>query len=432
MARNSNSNRRGRAAAGSPSWLPKAVGAVALLAVVGIVAYLLIPKPDPDPDPDPIGNPNRPVAAAQKAALSIILDNSDSMKGYAQSADFINILADIEGISPDADFRLTDSTQIKGDWIHQLRSGQVAFVSRSLLHADLALAVGKAANDRVAVLVTDGIMSGSNEQLRQDPDYNLVHANKELKNGITQALRSAGKKPVAVAVYEFMVPFTGTYYCYNNTHGQLQSALRRFYAIAVGGPEALAFFHQRMMALAPASRPRNAWTAIDPLPLGGNVTLSNDDVTFEPTEKDRTLFTTDRAKWKAGHHGLTILLNAEPLLVNQLLQPEQLLKTTTLDVRVDRVPCKATATMRGKQLAVDIPDDYIPGGDKEVEIELQLNLQSDALPEWVALASTDNDASMLTLPNARTFLFNRLMEGLRAGIPTRTGKCLYSEKILIR
>lgn len=415
-----------------PSWLPIAIVIVVLLLVGGGIAAKLL-WPDTPEDVDHFtGNPNRPVAAAQKTVLTILLDNSDSMKGYAQSPAFINILSDIEGIGQPSDFRLTDSTRIKGDWIHQLRSGGVAFVSHSMLNADLAQAVATAAKDRVAVLVTDGIMSGSNEQLREDPDYNLVHANKELKNGITQALRSTGKKPVAVAVYEFMVPFTGIYYCYNNGHGTLHEVPRRFYAIAVGGPEALAYFHHRMMTLAPASRPLNEWVAIDPLPLGGLVSLDNDDVSFEPLEAGRTVFTTDRQKWATGHKGLTILLQAKPLLANQLLKPEDLVKATELTLHVDGTPCPATASLRGDQFAINVPKDYIPGGDKEVSIILQLDLKNDELPAWVGNASTDNDASMLTLPNARTFLFDRLMDGVRAGMPARTGKHLYSDTIIIR
>lgn len=435
MSRNSTSRRNQTGTKPNrPSWVPIAIIFAAVLLIGAIVAKILIPAPTKVNVGPSICNTSRPVAPKLPSSACIILDNSDSMRGYAQSISFANILSDIKGIYTNTSLRLTDGSTVEGDWIAKLRTGKVNFVSHSQIDADIKMAVQFAVKEKenpLAILVTDGIMSGSNDQIRADADYNLTHAS-ELRNKVTAALSSVGKKEVGVAVYEYMVSFTGTYYCFNNAHGTIASQLRRFYAVAIGAPDAIAQFNGRIHALKGDSRPRNAWLAIDRLPLGGGVTLANDAVDFEPVSKDTPVFFVDRDKWATCHNPLIVKLDVERLLSNQIVRPEGLLKAVAINCSVDDTKVGVSPELKGTQLVIEVPDELIPRNkDNDVVIRLTMDFKDDKLPEWVMLATTTNDSSMLKSPNSQTFLFNQLMEGISAGMTERTGIHLYSENILI-
>ena len=62
-------------------------------------------------------------------------------------------------------------------------------------------------------IITDGIMSGSDQQISKEPTYNKIHC-EQLSQEISSSLMD---KNVAINVSQYSLKFTGKYYYYDNS-----------------------------------------------------------------------------------------------------------------------------------------------------------------------------------------------------------------------
>lgn len=369
--------------------------------------------------------------------VTMVLDNSDSMKGYLKTSRFIDIVADIKGLTSCTQLQLTNGDTIKGDWIALLTNGNVAFTAQSVIADDIRLTAQLAAKGKssLALLITDGIMSGSNEQIKQNPEYNKLHAN-ELKNAVTQVLSDKAFEHLAVAVYQYTAPFSGTYYCYDNSKARLSNKMRNFYVIAIGQPTALAHYNHQIQIQTQKSDAQTShrWLAIDRLPLNRMVQFSNPDVSFDPTAPNSPTFSTDREKLAKSKRNVELKLNLKQMLSNQVILPADFIARTSFTCSIDGVELlNTTPRVKGDYWVLSLDYNSIPKNPKKpVTIDLSISIKGNAMPLWTQEASCTDDKYMHQNPDARTFLLDKLLQGLAQGVPNNSGTTLYKEQIVIQ
>ena len=87
-------------------------------------------------------------------------------------------------------------------------------------------------------LITDGILSTTDDNIRTDREWNRVHRGK-LQQDIENILR-LGKNKVASIVLQYEAPFRGKYTAYNNLDKPyLDNQIRPYYVIAIAQPSVI-------------------------------------------------------------------------------------------------------------------------------------------------------------------------------------------------
>ena len=189
--------------------------------------------------------------AASKSSLStrkinkglLFLDISESMKGYTRTEDpiFFGVLSDFiymdENVIPyfygkDKEEKTIEDVK---NAIKILNAETFDWAVESKLADMVKDIVRTIENGSVSwgVIVSDGIMSGSNEDInsRFDKGYNVANRG-VLANEIEGAFR--GKRDLSALILRYVAPFEGIYYCYNNDKKPLKDVKRPFFAILIG------------------------------------------------------------------------------------------------------------------------------------------------------------------------------------------------------
>lgn len=188
----------------------------------------------------------------------IYMENSASMKGYNDKDcnGFTSVLSELVGIygrDKTKTFFYSDglSQSYSADkFADMIASKQVKYGKSSPLHLIIDSIINK--KNSLNFLITDGIMSGSDEQIRRNSKYNIYYR-EELQNNLADKLRNQG---LAISVYQFESFFNGTYYCYDNTKVQL-SKNRPFYVIAIGQKEQVKDFKDKVEKGMAYFKPKN-------------------------------------------------------------------------------------------------------------------------------------------------------------------------------
>ena len=178
-----------------------------------------------------------------------ILDGSESMKGY--QGEFKNIIANLSH-----DILRVDSNKIcwskeenkrrKGSFVDPKfdeKSNERKFAwggetQLSEMFSAMAYRIVNGQND-IACLITDGILSGSNEQIQKSPNrrYNIENS-ETLKNQIVDSLQLLNANGgYSALIVRYVTDFDGSYFTYNNSYNIQNKRLkgsRPFYAIILG------------------------------------------------------------------------------------------------------------------------------------------------------------------------------------------------------
>lgn len=190
--------------------------------------------------------------------VNFFLETSASMKGYLSgSSDFVkfipNLLVDIEGRvnflkKPlNINFINGDSVQhYKGstaDFIHDISTTQVATAKSSQMHNIFEMVTNATDSNDISLLVSDCILSYTDEEIKKRPTINIEKADGELKAFIKQAFLKMKAKNICANVYGFNSTFFGTYYSYDNTKFLIKGNVNRpFYLWIVGNKELVSKF----------------------------------------------------------------------------------------------------------------------------------------------------------------------------------------------
>lgn len=182
----------------------------------------------------------------------LYLDCSKSMAGYIEatnSSAFNSVIAGLLYRNDSSTAHLFDLKEQVGiprdDFIEMLNNKRINWSSESNLGKMINAMAENYISGRadISYLITDGIMSGTDAQIRADREYNKTHYGYSQEE-IESSLRKCGND-VAVLVAQYVSGFTTNpskqfyYYCYDNSHVVLKEASRPFYIVALGTLDAI-------------------------------------------------------------------------------------------------------------------------------------------------------------------------------------------------
>lgn len=434
--RGKTSNRRGKQHGTN---IAKFVAPALILLLLGWGVYELFIKEPTGPGPQP-QEFHAPVSPANgKITATIYFDNSSSMKGYADASNntYIDILSDLRGFYQNTG-AIIGSELIDGDeLIDRIRLHKINYTNESLLYRDIGNIATKVQEEfadtvkgalSINFYVTDGIMSGSDAKIREDSEYNKIHA-QDLQNQISKALE--GKDSVAISVYQFGSPFVGEYWAYDNEHHTLPSNCKRnFYVIAIGGRSVLANFKQKVDSISSDQIdsyskfiPSAQWHAIDDQIVNTNLRVGpNGAVNFNGEAycyKPKVINNQDRC----------ILFNLDTdVFRNQYIENMDTLAYKSI-VEIDGRQMKDIVLSwdeKAHALTFQIPTSKLA---KKNKIRLTIPKLK---PLWIERSSVPDDKYMFSRPDERTFLFDKFMQGIQNGINGASSPIIYQREIILK
>lgn len=413
------------------------VAVPAIVLVVAAAGLWLLLKKVPAEEPDDCAE-QKPVEAVDRGIkATIFFDISRSMKGYADANDneYLDVLSDLRSFYPNTD-GIIGSQHIPGsELIDRIRRHRIDYSRESLLYKDLetiAADVQQALSDtanlqrRLNFYLTDGIMSGSNEDIFEDPEYNKIHA-QDLQNQIKEAF--AGKDSIGVSVYQFISPFVGKYWAYDNSYDTLpDNTFRYFYLIAVGNRESLADFKQKAdsAALDKGSRfhPKAQWHAIDTVVVSAWLKVGPNGAVV----KKGGLYTyTPKVINSKQHKGMISFNLDAKALTNHYVEDMDSLAASCI-VEVDGKPFGDIIVLWKPEdhcLSFTVSTKYL---SKRTKVRLTIPRPE---PKWIEDSSNSDDKYMFMSADQRTFLFDKFMQGIRSGIRGASSPCIYQREVIL-
>ena len=183
-----------------------------------------------------------PVKSAPENAV-LYLDCSHSMKGYintATDAKFKNVISSLLYWMPTKAYLFDTKEQpeiSRDEFINLINTRKVSWSDESDLTKMIGSMVKKVNDGSVGIsyLITDGIMSGSNQEVRESVDRSFnITSRGTLTARIADAV-SACNDDIAILLIKYISSFTGKYYCYTNVDQvDFKENQRPFYVVAVG------------------------------------------------------------------------------------------------------------------------------------------------------------------------------------------------------
>lgn len=188
-----------------------------------------------------------PEAVHNFSNVKVYMENSASMKGFNENNcnGFTAVISELVGIygrDNTKGYFYSDGLSIAynaGKFADMIANKKVLYGKSSPLHIIVDSIIKK--NTSISFLITDGIMSGTDDQIRETPLYNKNYR-EELQNKITDKIKD---KKLAASIYKFESYFDGTYYCYDNTKIKL-SQNRPYYLIVIGKNENVKDFGEKV------------------------------------------------------------------------------------------------------------------------------------------------------------------------------------------
>ena len=168
----------------------------------------------------------------------LVFDISHSTRGYLNSSSsiFRGVVAQMGRQLNVNDYYLYGETErriSKEAFIDTLNTGKFRWAQESNLISMVGFMVKRVkSSNNIACLISDGIISGTNEQILNNAEYNIQ--NREVLQSLLEGVLDNLDTTYSALVTRYLAPFKGTYYCYNNKHVQINSTQRPYFAIIIG------------------------------------------------------------------------------------------------------------------------------------------------------------------------------------------------------
>lgn len=411
------------------------VPVIVLIIAAWGVYELFIKKPDVPPVAEYARH--APIEPTEKEIYATIyFDNSISMKGYASANPnhYLDVLADLRSFYPGTHAYIGDEEIPGSELIDRVRLNQIDYTKESLLYRDLELIASHAQHiledslqrkEALNFYLTDGIMSGSDDDIRKDGEYNKIHA-QDLQNQIREALR--GKDSIGLSLYQFKSKFDGIYWAYDNEHHKLNNApLRFFYVIAIGSRPTLANLKQKVDSLSSDTsskfHPIAQWHAIDnhvinsDLSVGPNgaVNIKGNAYVYKPKVINR--------------NGGFITFNLDSrVLCNQYVENMDSLASASF-IEIDgRKVSDILITFDEKAHAFTFK---LPSVRLAKQTSVRLTIPRIKY-KWIEASTNKDDKYMFNIPDMRTFLFDKFMQGIQSGISGASCPYIYQREVILK
>jgi hypothetical protein len=376
-------------------------------------------------------NPWAGILKDKPVKISVYVDNSTSMKGYFLSNNLSPLVTVLSGIQ-----QLYAGNEISGYYVEKnsLKSYSFDKLSRDITqkklsgYSDAFQLDGLIANivsnykancnndDIINFIITDGIPSGTNEEIRNSRNrmFNISSASL-LQARIATAFN--GAKGIAASVYQFKSGFDGGYWYYDNLSPKLEHwSNRPFYVIAIGSKDLVMSLAEKendglVENFKPANKVHFGAVDKDKIKLTGP---------FEDgTVVDPTVF--KEAQDEDGYNG-TVTIHPQLQLTGlpYFARTEEFLKnnmTITLDGKVPNWK------LEGKNLTITMRIEQF----KTYKLKIKINDNTTSF--WVDNATCLNDRKVgdKELAN-KTFNLKFLVEGLKSGV---SGSVLFENEFEI-
>ena len=410
---------------------------LAIVAVVaGVLALIIWSRRPPPP-------PTQPKVSGEvpPARVRVVIDASASMAGYFNGkTEFKDFLAQlIPGLPkylslnqkpPEMSYAFAGAppqllTPYEGSTqtlISDILNNKIPAGGSSMLQDVLGEIKNTIRSDEVDFLLTDGIFSYSNAEIKKKPDINKI--NIEGLAALVQEVfqhQDWGEKKIkpGLAILQYLSHFQGTYFTFNNTRLACCDGPRPFYLWIIGDAKRVASTFAAIRQI-PDLEPRHAvllgQTSLKPDPRVLN--YSNRSGTWIRGRKNRLTLQQVPAR---GPAQVTIALNLSDLPAD-VLKEDYVLKH--LDIKADFATLAAKgfwtrAQAESKLNARDVEDlnlatHFLVLDIKTMELEtasVSVALRDD-LPPWSQESTTDDDMATND-PEAKpqTFGFLPIVKG---------------------
>lgn len=194
---------------------------------------------------------------------SLLFDKSSSMRGYMESSGDPGFYGAISSVSILAHvnnchfFGEEEESAIDRETFNELLNKRsIIWSAESNIKSMIGSMIDHIKEgDDICLLVTDGILSGSNEDISTSPDrdYNRTHR-EELSHNIAALFeKESGKMSALIIRYEANFKTSPTikkggwyYYCYNNDKKIINNQKRPFFIIAIGKWENIKYLEENL------------------------------------------------------------------------------------------------------------------------------------------------------------------------------------------
>ncbi len=383
----------------------------------------------------PILSAAQPNIVGEQATQNLLyLDSSGSMKGYlgASSDDrFIGTLAAFMYSAP-TEVRLFGTQEGKAlsssQFERQLNAKSIQWSAESDLTKMISSLIQRISGGYASygILITDGIMSGSNSEIQREPNYNKTRRGlltQKILNVFNTYKDNTENKQLSAIVIQYTSSFGGKYYDYKNTNITLNNKERPYYAIIFVKSEECNSYLQNL-------EQNDALKAYTNIYVIGE---SQPDIKILPYKETASIVSgglqlnSAAIKKNDGNLALTVAIQKLPNYMRdaEFIQNNiELIKINDKDEQQVISPERYTLEVASNRLVLSINPNYIKGSKIKVKIK-------NSLPRWIEIASSDDDSQIAydEIELARTFNFKYLMDGFK---PLHTYADISTPEISIR
>lgn len=352
-----------------------------------------------------------PVESVPENAV-LYLDCSHSMKGYintATDAKFKNVISSLLYWKPTKAYLFDTKEQpeiSRDEFINLINTRKVSWADESDLTKMIGSMVKKVNDGSVGIsyLITDGIMSGSNQEVRESVDRSFnITSRGTLTARIADAV-SACKDDVAILLIKYTSSFTGKYYCYTNVDQvDFKENQRPFYVVAIGNRKLVKELVEKTQKEELLSNNQGLLLLGDKYPYniklttGKDIVLKNnqriigtnigpeDNVILYADLGDLPSYMQDTNYFKS---------NGEVYIQYSKGGDFKKLDTEQIKYEID-----------GAKLRLNIPAKYIRHNAMYFKLKYEL-------PSWIEMSSSDNDKNIKQSPIPKTFNLKYFVKGL--------------------
>ena len=369
-----------------------------LLLLSAILGYVACGKPGPVPPPPPPPVPK--CSIAQPSSATFLFDISVSMKGYLQSSGdsrFWGVTTFFENIPSKIVFRLYGKKE--GDPIERANFNQM-LKNRSIKWGDESDLIAMVRSmkthvdkgDHISFLLTDGILSGSDADVRNSPDRSYNKIMRQTMSENLSHLFSSPKDSLCVLIVRYKAKFRGYYSCYNNSSDSLDNKDRPFFIIALGKWKYVKYVEQKLIEVK-AANDGIATPYEDILMLGDACSYQKVKLSAAEGLNPKN----GRLVIKKGYQKESIALSAD---LGQLPAYMQ-----TLDYMKANIELYVKRASKKEKIAID--KDYYEISVDDAKKQLRISIKATQVkeselifklkyvqPEWVETKSDDDDSDI--------------------------------------
>lgn len=369
-----------------------------LLLLSAILGYVACGKPGPVPPPPPPPVPK--CSIAQPSSATFLFDISVSMKGYLQSSGdsrFWGVTTFFENIPSKIVFRLYGKKE--GDPIERANFNQM-LKNRSIKWGDESDLIAMVRSmkthvdkgDHISFLLTDGILSGSDADVRNSPDRSYNKIMRQTMSENLSHLFSSPKDSLCVLIVRYKAKFRGYYSCYNNSSDSLDNKDRPFFIIALGKWKYVKYVEQKLIEVK-AANDGIATPYEDILMLGDACSYQKVKLSAAEGLNPKN----GRLLIKKGYEKESIALSADLRQLPAYMQ--------TLDYMKANIELYVKRASKKEKIAID--KDYYEISVDDAKKQLRISIKATqvkeselifklkyAQPEWVETKSDDDDSDI--------------------------------------